>query len=287
MQMLDTRTHWPRDFLAALELAGQATARLPFGVPDPVLCGAAAVALYTGGLWPATTLEVTAVDQRKLVAELFALGFRWSRGARTVDLWHPDCEIGIDILPAVAPGSPAEQANQVTVTLDLERSGPSGVTTLKVVGIEDLIIEQVRCWLLDGAPVGENVTRLQALVALARAGVGGPLRASYLQRRLALETKGEVFIDDLTLESDNLRAGMPRSIGLTEMQVRIQAWRAREGLPSDPPGAIGPDSSDDAVLGASERRHEGVGQSGWSRSEPAKIPPFGTPRVVPQAHLWT
>jgi hypothetical protein len=41
MQKLDARTHWPRDFLAALELAGQASARLPFGVADPVVWGAA------------------------------------------------------------------------------------------------------------------------------------------------------------------------------------------------------------------------------------------------------
>jgi hypothetical protein len=37
------------------------------------------------------------VDKRNLVAELFAVGFRWSRGMRTVDLWHPGCEIGINI----------------------------------------------------------------------------------------------------------------------------------------------------------------------------------------------
>jgi hypothetical protein len=123
MEMLDTRTHWPRDFLAALELAGLATARLPFGVPDPVMCGAAAVALYTGGLWPATTLEVTAVDQGKLVAELFALGFRWSRGSWSVDLWHPDCEIGIDILPVVAPGTPAERRTRLRSLLTLNGLG--------------------------------------------------------------------------------------------------------------------------------------------------------------------
>jgi hypothetical protein len=50
MPILDTHTHWSQHFLAAMELAGLATARLPFGVPDPVMGGAAAVALYTGGL---------------------------------------------------------------------------------------------------------------------------------------------------------------------------------------------------------------------------------------------
>jgi hypothetical protein len=60
----------------SIELAGLASARLPFGVPDPLLCGASAVALYTGGLWPAAALELTAADPGKLVAELFAIGCR-------------------------------------------------------------------------------------------------------------------------------------------------------------------------------------------------------------------
>src|ERR1700710_2128224 len=105
MQMLDARMRWSRHFLTAMELAALASARLPFGVPDPVMGGAAAVALYTGGLWPVTALEITTVDEGKMIAELFAVGFRWSRGTRTVDLWHPNCEIGIDILPASAPVS--------------------------------------------------------------------------------------------------------------------------------------------------------------------------------------
>jgi hypothetical protein len=279
--MLDTHMHWSRDFLAALELAGVASARLPFGVPDPVMCGAAAVALYTGGLWQTTALVVTAVDQGKLVAELFSIGFRWSRGSRNIDLWHPDCEVGIDILPEATSGTPAKQANQLTVALDVERSGPSSATTLKVVGIEDLIAEQVRCWLLDGGPSGEHVTMLQALVALARAGVGGPLRASYLRRRLAPETKGEVFIDDLTLESDRPQAGRSRCIGLTEMQARIHIWRVREGLPSDLPAAIGPGSSDSAGLDAIGSRNNGSDQVERSGFVCAMIPPFGSARVVP------
>jgi hypothetical protein len=106
-------------------------ARLPFGMPDPVLSGASAVALYTGGLWPVTALELTVADPGKLVAELFAIGCRWSRGARNGGLWHPDCEIGIDILPEVEPATPAKRANQLRVALDLERSGPSGVATLR------------------------------------------------------------------------------------------------------------------------------------------------------------
>jgi hypothetical protein len=283
MQMVDTRTHWSRDFLAAMDLAGQASARLPFGVPDPVMGGAAAVALYTGGFWSATALEMATVDKRKLVAELFAVGFRWSRGTRSVDLWHPDCAIGIDILSMTAPGTPAEQANQLTVALDLERHGRSAATTLQVVGIENLIAEQVQGWLLDSAPRGEHVTRLQALVALARAGVGGPLRAGYLQRRLARETQGEVSIDDLSLGSEGRWAGSQRYMRLTDMQSRIQAWRAREGLAADPPGATGAGRPDIDLIASIGERGDDFAQGWRSGLASATVLPFQIPHRMPPA----
>jgi hypothetical protein len=276
MQILDTCNHWSRDFLVAMELAGQASARLPFGVPDPMMGGAAAVALYTGGLWPVTALEMATVDEGALVAELFAVGFRLSRGMRPFDLWHPDCQIGIDILPASTPGTPAEPANQLTVTLDVERRGPSTATTLQVVGIEDLIIDHARSWLLDGASGGEPVAQLQALARLARAGVGGPLRAGYLQRRLARETQGEVTIDELSFASEGPWAGTSRCISLSDMQSRIQAWRAREGLASDPPGAIDADIAMVASIG--ERVDALAG--GWRPGlASATVLPFRMPPV--------
>jgi hypothetical protein len=283
MQMLDTRMHWSRHFLVAMELAAQASAQLPFGVPDPVMGGAAAVALYTGGLWPVTALEMTTVDEAKLVAELFAIGFRWSRGTRTVDLWHPDCEIGIDIRPASAPRAPAEQANQLTVALDLERHGRSAATTLQVVGIENLIAEQVQGWLLDGAPRGEPIAQLQALVALARAGVGGRLRAGYLQRRLARETQGEVSLDDLSFAPEDPWAGTPRYMGLTEMQSRIQAWRAREGLASDPPDALSADRPDFARVARIGERDDDFAQGWRSGLTSATVLPFRIPHGMPPA----
>jgi hypothetical protein len=277
MQILDTLNHWSRHFLAAMDLAGQASARLPFGVPDPVMGGAAAVALYTGGLWPATALEMTTVDERTLVAELFAVGFRWSRGMRTVDLWHPDCLIGIDILPPSSPGAQAEQANQLTVALDMERHGRSAATTLQVFGIEDLIIDQARGWLVDGAPRGEPVARLQALVALARAGVGGPLRAGYLQRRLAWATQGEVSIDDLSCCAEGPWAATPRCMGLGDMQSRIQAWRARAGLPTDPSDAIGADNADISLVARTGGRADALAR-GWRPGlASATILPFQIP----------
>jgi hypothetical protein len=171
MQMWLTRAYWPRPFLVALELAGTASARLPFGTPDPVLRGASAVALYTGGLWPVTALELTIPDPQKLAAELFAVGCRWSGDAWDGSLQHPDCEIAFDVRPETESVTPAEQANQVRVALDLVPSGWSGLVRLKVVGIEDLIAERVRDWLVDGAPSGEHLTVLQGLVASARAGI--------------------------------------------------------------------------------------------------------------------
>jgi hypothetical protein len=283
MQILDTRTHWSRHFLTAMDLVALAVARLPFGVPDPVMGGAAAVALYTGGMWPATALEMTTVDERKLVAELFAVGFRWSRGTRCVDLWHPDCAIGIDIVPMSEPGNPAAPPNQLTVTLDLERRGPPAVTTLQVVGIEDLIIDQARNCLLDGTPRGEPVARLQTLVAVARAGVGGPLCAGYLQRRLAWETQGEVSLDDLSFGTEGPWAGSPRCMGLSDMQSRIQAWRVREGLPSDPPGPNGPDGLDTDLFAGIGGRTDDLPRGWRSGLASATVLPFRVPDGTPPA----
>jgi hypothetical protein len=282
MQMVLPRTHWPRPFLVALELAGTASARLPFGMPDPVLCGASAVALYTGGLWPVSALELTAADPQKLVAELFAIGCRWSRDAPDGGLQHPNCEIGIYIRPEAEPATPAEQANQLRIALDREPGGRAGVATLKVIGIEDLVVEQIRSWLLDGGPSGEQVNVLQALVASARAGVGGPLRTNYLQRRLALETQGEVCIDDLPFEAGRGPVGTPRSIGLTEMQVRIHTWWALQGLALDTVRPMGPARSDNSPFGAIGRDgHDGLDQVGRSAFSSATILPFGTARVTP------
>jgi hypothetical protein len=283
MEILGTRNHWSRHFLVAMELAGQASARLPFGVADPVMGGAAAVALYTGGLWPVTALEMTTVDAGKLVAELFAVGFRCSRGTRTVDLWHPDCEIGIDIMPPSSPGASTEQANLLRVALDLGRCGSSTAITLQVVGIEDLIIDQARSWLLDGALRGEPAAQLQALVALARAGVGGPLRTGYLQRRLAWATQGEVTIDDLSFGAEGPWAATPRCMGPTDMQSRIQTWRAREGFPTNPPEATGADRWDAALTARTGGRDDDLPRRWRPGLASATVLPFRIPHGMPPA----
>ena len=89
--MLDDHALWRDNFVGALQLLGLAAARLPVGVPDPILCGASAVALYTGDLWPVDELQVIAADTRPLTAELFAAGFRWTQRPLYLGrgLWHP------------------------------------------------------------------------------------------------------------------------------------------------------------------------------------------------------
>jgi hypothetical protein len=166
MDQTGDRTRWRANFLRALELFAQASTRLPLGVPDPVLWGGSAVELYTGGLWLTADLEVVTSDPLLLTAELFAVGFRWSERPRHAErgLWHPELQIGIDVREASGAPSVAEQLNRLVVILDLDPLRQIDVASLKVVGIEDLIAQQVRCWLMDGTPSGELAARLQALM---------------------------------------------------------------------------------------------------------------------------
>ena len=107
-------------FVATLQLLARAAMRQPLGPPDPVLCGAAAVRLYTGDLWSAGCIEVFAADPRTLITELFAAGFRWTGRPRLADrgLWHPELQIGIDVIDHVQRGL-AQPSNTLTVALDL------------------------------------------------------------------------------------------------------------------------------------------------------------------------
>ena len=160
--------------------------------------GTSAVELYSGGLWSAAVVEVLAADAARMTAELFAVGFRWTHRPQHLGrgLWHPELLIGIDIIER-APLGPGELSNVLTVAVDLGTHGLADKEPawLKVIGIEDVIAEQVRGWLMDRAPAGEPGLRIQALVGLGQEGVGGGFRFGYLQRRLARETGGEVVID--------------------------------------------------------------------------------------------
>jgi hypothetical protein len=278
MEQARERTHWRPSFLSALELFGQAGARLPFGVPDPVLCGGSAVELYTGGLWVAADLEVVTSDARLLTAELFAVGFRWSERPRQAErgLWHPELQIGININDDSGVPSVAEQLNRLVVILDLEPSRQIDVASLKVVGIEDLIARQVGCWLMDGTPSGELAGRLEALVGLGRQGVGGPLAAGYLQRRLARETDGEVVVEMLRSEEGRVQSRAPRTTSLTHMHTRISTWRDQCGLTSDR-SFLSRLSRSDEVLTCLARNRNGEASSGeWSRLPSAEILLFDT-----------
>ena len=120
MQHVSDGALWRANFVDALRLLGRAAARLPFGVPDPVVCGAAAVELYTGGLFPATDLELLAVEARPLAAELLAVGFRWAERPLRRDrgFWHPEFAIGVEIIEGLADVSLAALSNVLRVVLD-------------------------------------------------------------------------------------------------------------------------------------------------------------------------
>jgi hypothetical protein len=197
-----------------LLLLAQAAARQPLGPPDPILCGVAAVRLYTGDLWSAGWIEVFAADVRTLIIELFGAGFRWTRRPRLADtgLWHPE------LLSHLTSASQR-------LRIDL--------VSLKVAGIEDLIVAEAACMWRHEAPSGEAAARAYVLAGLGRAGVGGGLRAGYLDRRLAWETRGEVVLEDLWPDRAGEDDAASRMISLTRMQALINAWRVRRGFSFD------------------------------------------------------
>jgi hypothetical protein len=234
MTRANHRTPWRGSIVAALNALAQAAVRLPVGIVDPVLTGASAIELYTGGQWSAPDVELVCADARSLMIELFACGFRWVERPRSVGrvLWHSELQVGVDLLERREPLGVTEWAHALTVAIDLTPNGEpeSEPLSLKVVGIEDLIVRQVGDWLRDGAASGEAAATLQTLVSLAREGVGGPLCAGYLQRQLALETDGEVEFEPLWAEEGGKLAPPLRRTSLTQMQTVISVWRDRCGL---------------------------------------------------------
>ena len=112
MQQADERAPWRANFVEALGLLARAAAGLPFGVPDPVLSGASAVELYSGGLWSSAVLEVLAEDAARLTAELFAVGSAGPivRGTSDGVFGIPNCRLGLTSLIEPRSG----QANSPT-----------------------------------------------------------------------------------------------------------------------------------------------------------------------------
>ena len=239
--MLDDHALWRDNFVGALQLLGQAAARLPFGVPDPILCGASAVALYTGDLWPVDELQVIAADTRPLTTELFAAGFRWTQRPLRLGrgLWHPEVQIGADVIEDRASLASAELLNVLSVTVDWPLAVRAGgeLASIKVIGIEDLIVQQAAGGLARRVPTGEATTKSRALVTLAQSGVGGRFRGEYLQRRLAWQTNGEVAFDALPSRDDLADDTAPRMTTLTRMRTLINAWNLRHGIAFDAPSS--------------------------------------------------
>jgi hypothetical protein len=285
MQQAGDRAPWRANFVRALGLVARAAAGLPFGVPDPVLCGASAVELYTGSLWSAAGLEVFGADAGQLTAELFAVGFRWTHRPQHggPGLWHSEMQIGIDIIDRARAGA-GELSNLLTVAADLGASGPADREPgwLKVIGIEDVIVDQVSRWLLERAPVGGPGLRLQALVGLGQEGVGGGFRGGYLQRRLARETGGEVVLESLSTGDCWREILGPRVTSLTRMQAAVMAWRDRWGLSLDPPVATDAGRENGHSVQINPYRNDWPGRAGWSGSGVGNIVPFDASLLTPR-----
>jgi hypothetical protein len=228
MQHACDRTLWRTSFIDALQLVGAAAVRLPVGEPDPVLRGESAVELYTGGLWATDALELSVVQPHLLIAELFAVGFRWTRGPRNVGrgLWHPELQMEVKISDDWAPLGPAERANLLTIAMDGDRAGPV-LWSLKVLGIEDVIAEQAASWRV---PSAQMTTRVQVLVALAHRGIGGAFRAGYLQRRLAYDTGGEVAFEATWPGEGTAHDTAPRTMALSNMGAVANTWCVMSGF---------------------------------------------------------
>ena len=133
----------------------------------------------------------------------------------------------------------AEFLNVLFVTVDWPLAARVGgeLASIRVIGIEDLIVEHASDWLARRMPTSEVATKSRVLVTPAQSGVGGRFRGEYLQRRLAWETNGEVAFDASPSKDDLAERSAPRMITLTRMQTLINAWRLRHGFAFDAPGS--------------------------------------------------
>ena len=222
---------WDTNFRAALTLLGRSVTRLPFGVDEPVLVGVSALELYSGGAWSYGALELVMDQPRVLNAALMAEGFRWTDRPRhvTPGLWHPQLQFAVEVVAHVLPDSAADPLATLTVELDAMPGTMPGTLRLRVIGIEDLIVEHAVAWVAHGGSRGELAHQTQVLMELGQAGIGGPLRIDYLRRRLADATAGEV---ELGVSHPRSTPGHERARRITEtaMLAAIHAWRARQGL---------------------------------------------------------
>jgi hypothetical protein len=286
MQHSHERPLWRESFIDALRLVGEAAARLPIGVADPVLCGEAAIELYTGGLWVTDDIELSVAQPRLLTAELFAVGFRWTRSRQVAgrSLWHPELQMEMKVTGDRDPLGGAELANLLILSIDGERADRNPAA-LKVIGIEDVIAEQVAFWRTHRVPSAQAATRIQVLVALARRGIGGPFRGGYLQRRLAHDTGGEVALETTWPWEGTAHDTAPRAMALSNMEAVAKTWCVASGF-----------TFEQAPPHASRRPHERSGRrnrygndearrEGGSGIVPTRIIPFDGMQTVPFASM--
>jgi len=258
---------WRKDFVAAVRTIAASAARLPYGVPEPVLGGLAAIELYSGGLWPTPQVELLTVDLCRLQDELIEAGFRPDQccPSEARNLWHPTLDRGVTI----ALRRPVD-ANVVAV--EIERSGRHEAATIRVVGIEDLITDQITGWLRQGGRRSETTMLVQVLVELGRAGVAGPFRPAYLQRRLAQQTGGEVVLES-SLAPHSLDDPAPRMTSLSSIGCLVRSWRAKRNLPVEAadlfPGESPTDRGSSDILNRNEMM-----EIGCLAARTAKIIPF-------------
>jgi hypothetical protein len=154
-------------------------------------------------------------------------------------LWHPRRQIGADVIEDHVSLASAEFLNVLSVTGDWPLAARAGgeLASIKVIGIEDLIVEQATDWLARRMPTSEVATKSGVLVTLAQRGVGGRFRGEYLQRRLAWETNGEVAFAAPPSKDDLADDAVPRMTTLTRMQTLINAWHLRHGYAFHAPGS--------------------------------------------------
>jgi hypothetical protein len=265
------------NLLDLLNVVGKVVARLPYGVSEPVLCGTAAISLYTAGMWPSAEVELWASEPLVLAAALTAEGFLPDDSTASGQGWlrRSDLRCALRIAADRQGLGSAMVTNAVQIGLYLDANAifERGLFSMRVIGIEDLIADQIVEWWGQGGRQGEAAVLIQVFVELGRMGVGGPFRAAYLQRRLDRETNGEAvfelphsapLLDDLSLRHTSL-AAIARVVG---------AWRSRRGLYSDEDETAADDASRTAPGCIDRHRNDLEEWGGRSKAPTAQILPF-------------
>jgi hypothetical protein len=272
------------DLLDALQAVGAVVARLPYSVAEPVLCGTAATSLYTAGLWRCAEMALWVADPLALTAALSAEGFRPddSGGPGEGGFRRSDLRCTLRVAGGGSGVGPAIATNTVRVGLDLDATAifKRGLFSIRVIGVEDLIADQIVGWLGKGGRQGEAAILSQVLVELGRMGVGGPFRPAYLQRRLDRETNGEAMFE-LPHTASPLDDLSPRHTSLNAIANMVNRWRSRRGLFNDVHENGFADALATAPSGADRCRNDQEEREGQVPAPGARIIPFTMNRANP------